>query len=135
MNDESTNLTYTALTGQRKQSVADAERMFNPEVAKFMKSKGYAYEAKYIQIIWDWRRACDQRGLTELQRCRFNYRFLDMVLDELIPWNKQIYDMSLLEVNRFVNTILNYSYIYYVVSCSAGQLTMSSDFLERHYLQ
>ena len=103
MNDDSTNLTYPALTGQRKQSVVDAERMFNPDLAEFMRRKGYAYEAQYIQTIWDWRRACDHRGLTELQRCRYNYRFLNMILDELIPWHKDTYDMSLLEVNRYSN--------------------------------
>ena len=40
MNDESTNLTYPALTGQRKQSVVDAERTFSPDLAEFMRRKG-----------------------------------------------------------------------------------------------
>ena len=34
--DPTTNLTYAALTGQRKQSVGDVERLFNPKVAEFM---------------------------------------------------------------------------------------------------
>ena len=100
VSDESSGLTYPALTGLRKQSVSDAERLFNPSLAEFMRKKGYMYEAHYIQTIWDWRRACDHRGLTELQRCRFNYRFLNMILDELIPWHRDTYDMSLMEVNR-----------------------------------
>ena len=72
-----------------------------------MHRKGYAYEARFIQTICDWRRACDNRGLTELQRCRFNYQLLNLVLDELMPWHTERYDLSCLEVNR-----------YFVQSCS-----------------
>ena len=57
-------LTYAALTGSRKQSVVDAERLFSPSLAKFMEKKGYNFEAKYIRTIWNWHRACDERGLT-----------------------------------------------------------------------
>ena len=45
-----------------------------------------------------WRRACDESGLTELQRCRFNYGLLNLVLDELMPWHRDVYDFSCLEV-------------------------------------
>ena len=55
VSDESSGLTYSALTGLRKQSVSDAERLFNPSLAEFMRKKGYMYEAHYIQTIWDWR--------------------------------------------------------------------------------
>ena len=67
-----------------------------------MKQKGYEYEARYTEIIWNWRRSCDERGLSELQRCQFNYQFLNLILEELMPWYKQQYDFSLLEVNRYV---------------------------------
>ena len=60
LSDPSSNLTYPALTGLRKQSVVDAERLFNPDHAAFMDRKGYTYEAHYIQTIWNWRRACDE---------------------------------------------------------------------------
>ena len=90
-------LTYPALT---KQSVIDAERLFNPDLAAFMGQKGYDYEAGYIQTVWNWRRACDERGLNELQHSKFNYQFLNMILDELMPWHKELYDFSSLEVNR-----------------------------------
>ena len=68
-----------------------------------MKKKGYLYEAKYIETVWNWRRACDERGLSELQRCKFDYQFLNMILDELMPWHSQTYDFSKLEVNRYVH--------------------------------
>ena len=44
--------------------------------------------------------AFDKRGLTELQLCKFNYELLEMIPDELMPWYKEQYDFSLLEVNR-----------------------------------
>ncbi len=34
-----TNLTYPAVTGSRKQSVVDAERLFNPNLIAFMKER------------------------------------------------------------------------------------------------
>lgn len=100
LQDPSTKLTYTAFVGSNKQSVPDAERLFSNELSLFMRSKGYNYEAEYIETICNWRSACDQRGLTELQRCKFNYKFLNFLLDEYMPWHRDSYDFGLLEVNR-----------------------------------
>ena len=79
--DPATGLSRAVLTGERKQSVIDAECFFGPNVAEFMREKRYQYELKYI---WNWKRACDHRGLSELQHCHFNYKFLNLILDELI---------------------------------------------------
>ena len=38
---------------------------------------------KYIRVISNWHRANDER--TELQRCRFNYEFLNFIIDDLMP--------------------------------------------------
>ena len=65
-----------------------------------MEKKGYAFEATYIRAVGNWCRVCDERGLSELQRCKFNYQLLSHVLDGLMPWHKTTYDFSLLEVNR-----------------------------------
>ena len=65
-----------------------------------MEKKGYEYEGRFISRIRNWRRACDERGLTELQRCKFNYELIEMILEELMLWYKEQYDFSLLEVNR-----------------------------------
>lgn len=100
--DENTQFTYAALTGQRKQSIRDVEVLFSENVEQFMKRKSYTYEEKYVQIIRQWRLACDQRGLSELERCRYNYKLLSMILEELMPWHKEIYDFSTLEVTRYV---------------------------------
>ena len=42
LEDPSSGLTYAALTGQNKQSVRDAERLFGRGVVDFMKWKKYA---------------------------------------------------------------------------------------------
>ena len=52
-----------------------------------MDSKGYDTEATYVRVVANWRRACDKRGLSELQRCHYNY---DYILDEVTPWHRVI---------------------------------------------
>lgn len=98
--DPTTNLTYSAFTGLRKQSVGDVERLFHPKVAEFMEKKGYTYEARYVRTTHNWRRATDERGLTPHQRTNFSKEFLGLILDELMPWHKDNLDYSTLEVNR-----------------------------------
>ena len=64
-----------------------------------MESKGYTEEANFIKVVADWRAACDERGLSELERSKFNYSLLNYLLGDLMPWHKE-YDYSYLEVNR-----------------------------------
>ena len=98
--DPTSNLTYPALTGSCKQSVVDAEHLFNPDLERFMADKDYQFEANYVKAIRNWRRANDERGVNERKRSKYNYQLYNMMLDELIPWYKEQYDFSLLEVNR-----------------------------------
>ena len=101
MLDKTTGLTHAALTGQRKQSVVDAERLLSLHVAKFFKDKGYQAEAEYVSIIANWHEASDGRGMTQFQRCKANYSMLNYVLDEWMPWHRETYDFSLMDINRF----------------------------------
>ena len=39
-------------------------------------------------MIRNWRRASDERGLSNEQRSNFNNELLDYILDELMPWHK-----------------------------------------------
>ena len=48
LHDPSTNLTYPALTGSRKQSIQDVETLFSKEMESFMEQKGYLQDARYI---------------------------------------------------------------------------------------
>lgn len=106
--DAEAQLTYTALTGERKQSVTDAERLFSPSLVHFMEKKGYVEEAQYIRVVMNWRQSCDERGLSELERSQFNHNMLNYMLDELMPWHNN-YDFSYLEVNRPVNNICGFT--------------------------
>ena len=62
--------------------MTDVERLFGAKLLAFMQKKGYSAEADYIEAVLGWRRACDERGLSEIQRCRYNYKFLNYILDE-----------------------------------------------------
>ena len=66
-----------------------------------MEKKGYMTEAAYVRAIPNWRRSGDERGLSELKICRFNYQLLNYILNDLMPWHTQIYDFNILEINRF----------------------------------
>ncbi len=100
--DPSTGLTYPALTGVRKQSVQDVERLFGEGVIKFMEAKQYMPEAIYLRVVRNWRRAIDERGLGESTRQQFLQEFKDFICADLMPWYIHSKDFSLLEVNRCV---------------------------------
>jgi hypothetical protein len=101
MRDPNTGLTHAALTGERKQSVVDAERMMSFLVAKFLRENGYQKEGEYIDIVAGWHEAADGRGLSELQRCKKNYAMLNMILDDWIPWHNTTTSLATIDVNRY----------------------------------
>ena len=47
LEDSSSGLTYSALTGVRKQSVEDVECLFGPGVISFMEKHGYVVTPYY----------------------------------------------------------------------------------------
>ena len=104
LHDPASKLTYTALSSVRKQSVEDVEQLFGASVIQGMKSKAYTSEAQHLSVVRNWRRSCDERGLTEEERRAFNEEFLAYILDDLMSWHRQegLRDFSLLEVNRFL---------------------------------
>eukprot|EP00118_Oscarella_pearsei_P012490 m.92464 g.92464 ORF g.92464 m.92464 type:complete len:335 (+) comp36737_c0_seq8:893-1897(+) len=106
MKSDATSLTFTALSGTRKQDVGDAERLLSASVAQFLEANGYEKEGRFFEVIHNWYLASDGGGLTQLERCRFNYQMLNLLLDDLMPWNKELYDFSTLEVNRYSITLL-----------------------------
>lgn len=75
-----------------------------------MSRKGYKCEKKFVRTVRNWRRACDERSLSSLQRFKFNYQLLNFILDELMPWHTKTYDFSLLEVNRYALSCVSYIY-------------------------
>ena len=99
--DDAAKLSYHALIGTPRQSVPDVEQIFSSRVLEFFERKGYTIEAEYVRIR-DWRRACDERGLTNAQRAQYHHNLLNYVLNELTPWHGKpgLRDFSLLEVNQ-----------------------------------
>ena len=76
LEDPSSGWTYSALTGVIKQSVEDVERLFGPGVISFMKRNHYKDEAKYVEVVHNWRRSVDERGLSEDQCRQFRDDFI-----------------------------------------------------------
>lgn len=94
-------MTFPALSGARKQSVEDVERLFGQGVIDFMKNNNYSAEAEYLQRVRNWRRAVDERGLSEDQRQQLCAELLEFIVIDLMPWySAKQRDFSLLEVNR-----------------------------------
>lgn len=102
MLDPMTGLSHAALTGQRPQSVEDAEKLLSYHVAASMQRNDFNFEAEYVGIIAAWHEASDGRGMSQLDRCKANYEMLNYLLDELMPWHKETYDFSTLDINRSV---------------------------------
>ena len=102
MQDPKTGLTFAALTGERKQSVVDAERMLSYLVASFLSEHGYEKEGEFVRTVAGWHEAADGRGLSELKRCKKNYEMLNMILDEWMPWHKTAPNFSTIDINRYL---------------------------------
>ena len=99
LHDSSAHLTYPALSGTRKQSIEDVERLFGEKLIKWMKDKGYKEEMMFLRVVRDWRNACDMRGLTNAERSQYCSNFLKYLLNELMPWH-ETHDYSFMEVNQ-----------------------------------
>ncbi len=78
LSDSTSGLTYSALTGVRKQSVSDADRMFSNSLCQWLQRKGHQAEAKFVGVINNWHRAADERGLSEVERSHYNYEMLKL---------------------------------------------------------
>lgn len=100
LNDPLSGLTHAALVGKRRQSVRDAERLLSYHVVQSLERHGHLEEANYVRIVAQWHESNDGRGLSQLQRCRFNYEMLNFILAEWMPWYKENYDFSTIDINR-----------------------------------
>ena len=101
LQDPESGLTHPALVGTRKQSIEDIERLFGERLIAFMDKKQYTSEASYLRLVRNWRRATDERGISDSQRQEFSKNFLKFIVEGLIPWSDTL-DYSSLEVNRWV---------------------------------
>lgn len=100
--DPLSGLTHASLVGKRKQSVKDAERLLSYHVVDSLRRHGHNAEADYVRIIAQWHEASDGRGLSQMQRCRYNYEMLNFILDEWMPWHSETYDFASIDINRYL---------------------------------
>ncbi|XP_066296437.1 uncharacterized protein [Branchiostoma lanceolatum] len=107
--DKDTGLTHAAVVGDRKQSVADPEKLLSHRVARFFRSKGYEAEAEYVQVIADWHEASDGRGLSQEERKRANLAMRKYILDRWMPWHEDHPDLSKIDINRRVERLCGFS--------------------------
>ena len=108
MHDPTTGLTYTALTGKRKQSVGDVKKLLSPSVGKWLRANGFLSEARFVEVVSNWHMASDGRGLTEADRKKYNLAMLDYLLEGWMPWYKDERDFSTLDVNRYITVHVKY---------------------------
>ena len=54
----------------------DVERLFSLPLMEWMEKKGYSNEALYLRVVQNWRRACDEQGLTGDQCSQLKIEFL-----------------------------------------------------------
>ena len=107
MKSSKTDLNWAALSGQRKQSVRDAEKVHSPAVAAFFKEKGYLAEGRYAQVVSDWHEASDGRGLSQEKRKKANKNMKDYIMEDWMPWyDADKPDFSLIDIHRSVDWFL-----------------------------
>ena len=99
LQDPNTGLTYEALTGKRKQSIPDCERIFSRGVLNYLLREGKE-EAKTVRLIYNWHRAVDGRGIDENSRSLFCREMKEWLLDDWMPWHWYNKDYSTIDVNR-----------------------------------
>ncbi len=67
-----------------------------------MEKHDYEEEPMLLKAVRNWRRAIDERGITEQQRQDLLQKFMDYICRDLLPWySKGLKDFSMLEVNRY----------------------------------
>ncbi|XP_077995175.1 uncharacterized protein LOC144448771 [Glandiceps talaboti] len=105
MKDPNTGLTFTAVTGKRKQSVGDCESMFSVGVIHFFERMGYTNEKRFAEIVLNWHKATDGRGINEQTRNDYNERMLNYILEDWMPYRNEVPGFSYLDVNRPIKGI------------------------------
>lgn len=94
-------LTKSALTGERPQSVKDAEIFFSFNHANWLLQNMWHEEGRYILTVAQWHEASDGRGLSQLTRCRYNWAFLNFIISR---WQPGLSDSSFSQIDINIPT-------------------------------
>ena len=70
------------MTGERKQSVGDPEKLRSPSVGKWLNVNGFLSEARLVEAVSNWHKASDSRGMSEAEREKNNLTMLDYLLED-----------------------------------------------------
>jgi hypothetical protein len=105
MDAEDCIMTKTVLVADRKQSVKDAEVFFSYNVADWLTRNGFHHEGMFVQLVAQWHEASDGRGMSQLERSRYNYSFMNVLLLRWTPWLEHDYDFSKVDINRYLRCI------------------------------
>ncbi|CAB4027056.1 Hypothetical predicted protein, partial [Paramuricea clavata] len=103
--DFNSHLYQPELGGKNKQSVPDCERIISPGVFKFLEKKGHTSGATVLKLLHNWHKAVDGRGLSEDQRSTYCEELKCWLLDDWMPWHREVKDYSQIDVNRPVKGI------------------------------
>jgi hypothetical protein len=116
LHDANTGLTYESLTGKNKQSVPDCERLISPAVVSFLREKGDVRGASILSIISNWHKAVDGRSLSEEERSSYLADMKNWLLDDWMPWHRNMFDFATIDVNRLVTQYVNE--LFFIFCCS-----------------
>ena len=93
------------LTGKRKQSIPDCERVFSLGVLNYMADKGHESEYQFVNLVQNWLKAVDGWGLDENLRSQHCQKMLKWLLVDLMPWTENVpVDFRTLHVSRKIQT-------------------------------
>ena len=66
-----------------KQNAYSAMRMFGVPVERELRRRGYHSEADFVELVRNWHRACDERGMTADDRVIHLEKFLQYLLEDV----------------------------------------------------
>ena len=64
-----------------------------------MQNNNHKNEARVVEIILNWHKVNDGRGLSEEERRKYNLDLLDWILEDWMPWYWYCRDYSTMDVN------------------------------------
>lgn len=71
----------------------------------FLRQHGHDKEARHVQIVLNWHKASDGRGMDEPTRSMYNKAMLDWLLEDWMPWFHYDRDYRSMDVDRPIKGI------------------------------
>ncbi len=74
-----------------------------------MKRKGHKSELRFVEVVRNWHKASDGRGISEEMRSRYNNEMLNYLLEDWMPWWWYDRNFATLDVMRPIKGIRCFS--------------------------